>query len=144
MPPYADIYVLTKSRTETVVAAFLERFAPAREEMTDEYLIPQFAEAPRTVFTTSAEVIRYCCSHTSEPQSVYWRLLGDEDPAYAMVFFTSDAQLILGLSVNEEAADRFLAELRSHAGSDIGYITFENPPPGTATEFCKIAREASA
>jgi hypothetical protein len=138
MPPFADIYVLAESRTEAAVSAFLTHFAPEREQSADEYLIPQ-----RTLHTAS-EVIAYCCSHPSEAQSIYWRRIGDGDPAHVMAFFTSDARLIFGLSVSEDAAERFFAELRRHAHSDIGYITFESPPPETAAEFCQIAHESSA
>jgi hypothetical protein len=60
-----------------------------------------------------------------------------------MVIFTKDAQVILGLSAEEYAAQALLAVLKSHAGSDVGYITVEGPPPQTAAEFRRIARESS-
>jgi hypothetical protein len=144
MPPYADIYMLTKTRNEDSVSAFLERFAPLREETAVDYGIPQHVDSPHTTFLTAVEVVAYCCEHTSEPYSVYWRRLGDGDPAYAMVFFTSDGFLILGLSTEEGTAKRCFAELLEHNGSDIGYVTIETPPPETATEFRRFAEEQSA
>ncbi len=144
MPPYADIYVLTQSRTEATISAFLDCFAPVREETADDYCIPQHADSPHTIFRTAPEVVAYCCCHASETQSIYWRRVGDGDPAYAMVFFTSDGFLILGLSTDESTADRYFAELRTHAGSDTGYVTVESPPPETAAEFRRFTHEPSA
>ena len=144
MPPYADIYVLTASRNEATASAFLNRFAPLREESAVDYGIPQHADTPHTTLLTAAEVVAYCCRHTSEPYSVYWRCVGDVDPAHAMAFFTSDGCLILGLSTEESAAERYFTELREHTRSEIGYVTIETPPPDTATEFRRFAHERSA
>jgi hypothetical protein len=139
MPPYADIYVLTQSRTEATVLSFLDRFAPIRAETADEYCIPQYADSAHIVFRAAAEVVSYCCRYTSETQSIYWRRAGDGGPAYAMVFFTSDGFLILGLSTEESAVERYFAELLTHAGSDVGYVTVESPPPDNSAEFRKFA-----
>src|SRR5882672_8659042 len=99
MSSYTDIYVLASSRTEATVRAFLKRFLPDRAETASEYWIPQHVDTPHTVLQSSAEVIAYCCGHSSAPQSIYWRRIGDDGPAYAMVFFTADGHLILGLSI---------------------------------------------
>ena len=144
MPPFADVYVLAKSRTEAAVVEFLGHFAPQREQSADEYWIPQHADPPQHIFQTATEVVAYCCNHPTETQPIYWRRVGDGEPAHLMVFFTSDAQLIFGLSVSENVADQYLAELRGHAHSDIGYIAFESPPPETAVEFRQFAHRSSA
>ena len=144
MPPYADIYVLATSRTEAAVDEFLDYFAPQREQSAIDYSIPQHEDPPQRVFQTASEVVTYCCQHSTETQSIYWRRVGDGEPAHVMVFFTSDAQLIFGLSVSENVANQFLAELQRHAHSDIGYITFESPPPETAAEFFLHAQKPSA
>ena len=146
MPPYADadIYVLAKSRTEAAVVEFLDYFAPEREQSAVDYWIPQYEDPPQQIFQAASEVVNYCCRHSTEMQSIYWRRVGDGEPEHVMVFFTSDAQLIFGLSVNENVADQFFAELQRHARSDIGYITFESPPPETAAEFCLLAQKPSA
>lgn len=143
MPRYADIYVLTPSRTKATIRAFLDRFAPDRAETAKEYWIPEHVDTPHTVLHSATEVISYCCGHQSETQSLCWRRIGDGGPKYAMVIFTKDAQVILGLSTEEFAAQGLLTILRDHAGSDIGYITVEGPPPQTAAEFRRMAREAS-
>jgi len=143
MAACADIYVLAPSRTKATVKAFLNRFLPDRIETANEYWIPQHVDTPHTVLHTSAEVISHCCGHSSQAQSLYWRRLGGEGPAYAMAIFTRDGCLILGLSANEQAAEKYLVELKEHAGSEIGYITVQGTPPQTGAEFRRIAREAS-
>jgi hypothetical protein len=142
MPEYADIYVLAKSRTGVAVSEFLDYFAPTREETADEYRIPQYSDSPHTIFRSSSEIISYCCSHISEPYSVYWKNAGNSGPTFAMVFFTSDGFLILGLSVDEGMDKRYFFELQKQTKSNIGYVTFECPPPGTAVEFCRLANQA--
>jgi hypothetical protein len=144
MPPYSDIYVLTQSRTEATISSFLDRFVPVREETADDYCIPQHVKFPHTVFRTAAEVVSYCCSHASVSQSVYWRQVSGDDPAYAMVFFTSEGLLILGLSTDESTAKSYFTELSTHIGSDVGYITVEAPPPDSAAEFYRFAQQKSA
>ena len=144
MPPYADIYVLAPSRTVSAIMAFLDRFAPVREVTASEYEIPQYADSPHTIFRTAHEVVDYCCRHPAETQAIYWRRIGEGDPVFAMVFFTSDGQLVLGLSIAGDTEQSFLAELRAHAGSEIGYITAESPPPDTAAEFRRIAQSSFA
>jgi len=136
MPRYADIYVLTPLRTKATVRAFLDRFLPERAETADEYWIPQHFDVPHTVLHTAAEVISYCCGRPSETQSIYWRRVagGSEDPAYAIIIFTADGHLILGLSTEEYLAQRYFADLRRHSGSEIGYITVGSPPPQTAAD----------
>ena len=154
MPPFADVYVLAKSRSEAAVVEFLAHFAPQREQSAGEYWVPQHADSPRHLFRAASEVITYCCRHPTETQSIYWRRFGDGELAHVMVFFTSDAQLIFGLSVGENAADRFHAELRKYAHSDIGYIASRvrhrrrqpsfassrtNPPPNDAHQCTAVA-----
>jgi hypothetical protein len=134
MPGYFDIYVLAPDRSATTASRFLLEFAPRRQQSAAEYEFPQFSDRPTTVLLTAQEAIRYCIEHPSEPQSLYFRNLADR-PAHVMLFFTADQGLIFGLSVEQaEAEDRF-RRLCDWAGTQIGYVTFEEPPPATANEF---------
>jgi hypothetical protein len=138
MPGYCDIYALSAIRTADVVERFLNRFAPQREAMADEYEVPRYSDSPAIVFRRDTELVAYCVAHTSEPHSMYWRRLGAGDPAHVMVFFTPDEGLILGLSVVAES-DHWLAKLLAFAGSDVGCVLFEDPPPDTARDFRALA-----
>lgn len=137
MPAYADVYVLALDRSAETVRRFIDRFASSHEETAADYCIPQHSSSPTRVLLKAADVIAYCVEHPREPQSVYLRCVGD-GPAYAMIFFTADAGLILGLSLTEGEGQRWLAELQSFAGTKVGYVTFEAPPPATVAEFLEI------
>ena len=133
MPPYSDVYVLSRERSAAAADQFLNMFAPDREHSAEDYVFPQYADQPVAVVKSAMEAIRYCEEHPAEEQGMYFRNLG-AGPAHAMLFFTSDGGLIFGLSVVERE-DEWFTRLKEYAGSEVGYITFEVPPPGTSTEF---------
>jgi hypothetical protein len=141
MPGYYDVYALAPKRTAHEVERFLDRFAPKREAMADEYEVPRYSDNPVVVFRRDADLVAYCVTHPCEPHSMYWRRLGDGDPARVMAFFTPDEGLILGLSVVAES-DQWLVELLAFAGSDVGCMLFEDPPPNTAKEFRALAEHS--
>ncbi len=141
MPGYHDVHVLAPERSAAVANRFLAAFAPNREETTAEYAFPRYSAEPSIVFETAAEAIRYCIERPEEAQSLYFSNRNGK-PAWVMLFFTTDAALILGVSVESSEEDVALAELQCHAGSEIGYITFESPPADTAAEFRRIAEES--
>ena len=138
---YHDVYVLARERSARVANQFLAAFAPNCLESADEFGFPEFAEVPTVVFTTSAEAIRYCEAHPGAAHRFYFRN-PKGSPAHAMLFFTSDGGLILGLSVVKGEKQAY-SRLVGHAGSDIGYITFESPPHDTAAEFRQAAEAAN-
>ncbi len=142
MPGYYDVYALATTRTTDVAERFLAHFAPEREESADDYTIPQFGDSPSHVFDRANEVIAYCVSHVTEPQSIYWRCLRDSDPAHAMVFFTTDGALLLGLAVVTDE-DQWLKDLQAFAGSNVGCVLFEEAPPDSAEEFRRLVSRAA-
>jgi hypothetical protein len=137
MPPYSDVYVLAQERSVTAAERFLDAFAPDREQSAEDYVFPQYGEQPLVVVKSAAEAIRYCEAHPAEAQSLNFRNLG-AGPAHAMLFFTRDGGLILGLSVVERE-DNWFTRLKQHVGSEVGYITFESPPAATVAEFRELA-----
>jgi len=138
MSGYYDVYVLALERSAATALRFLEEFAPRREQSAVDYHFPQHSDRPGTVLTAARDAIRYCLDHPSESQSFYFCNLGD-GPAHVMLFFTEDRRLILGLSVDAGEAEDSFKRLREYAGSQIGYVTFEEPPPATASEFRQLA-----
>lgn len=134
---YHDIYVLAPERSAKAAYRFLAAFAPYGVESAEDYCFPEFADEHDVVFPNAVEAIAYCDVHPSAAHRFYFSN-PTGNPAHAMLFFTSDDGLILGLSVvgGEEDA---LMQLKKHAGSDIGYITFESPPCETAAEFRRVA-----
>jgi len=57
------------------------------------------------------------------------------DVLAAMVFFTQDAEMILGLAVSERCAEHYLAQLKADFGAEHSLVLYEQPPPDTAREF---------
>jgi len=121
----------------TAAERFLDAFVPQREQSAEDYAFPQYSEQPILVVKSVQEAVQYCEAHSAEALSLYFRNLG-AGPAHAMLFFTSDGGLILGLSVVERE-DEWFARLKEYAGSEFGYIAFESPPAPTATEFKELA-----
>src|SRR5262249_30277922 len=128
-----DLYVLARERSTATAERFLTEFAPDREVSADDYCFPQNANEPDLVLTSPTDAIRYCEAHPEESQSFYFRNRG-AGAAHAMLFFTSDAGLILGLSAEEGEEQKFFDMLRQHADSEVGYIDFEAPPADTVAE----------
>lgn len=116
---------------------FLDTFVPQREQAAVEYEFPQYADKPQVVVKSAREAIEVCDAHSDAAHRFCFRNLG-EGPAHAMLFFTEDGGLILGLSVVERV-DEWFDRLKRHAGSEVGYVTFEAAPPATAAEFAKLA-----
>ncbi len=137
MPPYADVYVLSPGRSAAVAERFLDMFVPQREQSAAEYEFPQYADKPVVTVKSASEAIQHCEDHVSEAHSFYFRNLGP-GPAHAMVFFTSDCALILGLSVIDHEEEWFV-RLKEYAGSEVGYISFETAPAATAGAFRELA-----
>jgi hypothetical protein len=139
MPPYDDVYVLAPARDRGVIDRFLSRFASTREESAADYVVPLHPDVPARVFHSAGELIAHCLANQQEPHQVYWRCPDGGDPAHAMVFFTEDGGLILGLSVSEGAGPRWLAQMHACAGSTVGCVLLEEPPPDTVAGFLALA-----
>jgi hypothetical protein len=137
VPPYSDVYVLSPSRSASVAERFLDTFALRREQSAEAYEFPEYSERPLVIVTSAREAIQYCEDHPCEGHRLSFRNLG-KGPAHAMLFFTSDNGLILGLSVAEFEDDWF-DRLKKFTGSSVGFIAFEAPPPATAAEFRELA-----
>lgn len=140
MPPYYDVYVLARERSASAAEHFLNTFVPDRVQSAVDYVFPQSGE-PSLAIGSAEAAIQYCEAHPLEAQSFYFRNVGIE-PDHAMLFFTPDGGLILGLSVVGHE-DEWFARLKEHAGSKVGYITFESPPAITATEFKQAAENVA-
>ena len=70
-------------------------------------------------------------------------------PAHAMLFFTADAGLILGLSV-DAGCDMSVGDRAAKSGllgsanlpvREVGYITFETPPVDSVEKFKQVVEE---
>lgn len=134
---FNDIYVLAPERTTASARRFLEDLLPNRKPARAEYQFPEHAEQPNVIFDDPFEAIHYACAHLDQAQTIYFSNTASGDPAHALVFFTSDGGMVLGISVRAlqeeparqsiEVAD-WLDRLRWATGAKIGYALYESPP----------------
>jgi hypothetical protein len=138
---WTDIYTLTEHRQPALINSFLQTFLPERAESADDYAVRCSSEGGTLNISQVSTAIQYCCQHSMAELAVYWRNTGPGDPRAAMVFFTTDQHLILGLSVaNESAAPEYLKRLKLLADSEYGYMAYEEPRILNAVGFRAVSR----
>ena len=141
---WADIYVLVDDRSIDRVRAFLDRFLPNREEMADEYEVPQYSDEPKVMFKAASELMEFCANNTSEVHAIYWKSTSSGEPRCAMVFYTRDAAMILGISIDDESLEEsFLAQMKDFCNSSEGLILYEQPPPDSRNKFRRLVDSAT-
>ena len=137
---WADVYVLTKKRDPEFLRGFLNEFLPNHKEIADEYEIPRYSDNPVKIFDKADTLIQYCCVQQDVEQAIYWSNVSENEPRSAMIFFTEDGHLILGLSTDDSSLeDYFLTLLMDFSDSQVGYITYESPPEMDVETFKLIA-----
>ena len=139
---FADCYVLARQRTRGFILSFLDRFLPQRQEYTDAYEVPQFAEHPTVIFPSADALLDYLEQHPSEGHAVYWFNPQEETLRAAMALFTSDAQVILGLTCETRYPETrieqdCLAQVMDFCGSTVGLIEYEKPAPKDTGELLR-------
>src|SRR4051812_36193423 len=139
-----DVYVLAAERSAETAARFADRWLEGLELFAEEIEVPQYAQEPEALFDTPEEAIDWLLDRPDEPHALYWRNPQDGEVAYAMLFFTVDGGLIVGLTGQEGGAapaDR-LQRLVAPVGGTDGYVAFESPPADSAAEFRRVAAAA--
>ena len=134
----ADCHVLVDSRDSETISLFLNTFLPQRECSVTVWLVEQGTEQE---ITDSGELIEFCIRNPNETRSIYWRGLNDYARRSAWVFFTDDGATIYGLTCfneDEAQADQLLEQLKNHFGSKVGYISYVEPPPHSASQYIFI------
>src|SRR5438094_9095997 len=102
---FADCYVLTNKRNRNFIFSFLNHFLPNRQEYGHLFEIPQFSENPTIVFKTADELIDYLVENKHEIHAIYWYNKEESKLRGAMCLFTSDGQVILGLTCETNYPD---------------------------------------
>lgn len=142
MGPYTDIYVLHKGRSDKVIINFLNKFLCNYVASADEYEIPQYSSNPILTFNKAKDLMSYCKDNLNESHTIYWSNKLEVDPKHAMVFYTNDSHMILGLSINNEMlANGYLEQMKTFLTSKIGCILVETPAPENSIEFKNICND---
>lgn len=154
MPPDLDIYGLTKHRDVTTIGRFLDTYVDrtASEDRGDEELMME--SLLPTQGGTGFEAVEWepalNLSHIIErglafPRRAFTVYLTPQrtDLTQAILGFTSDDQLVLGLALDDEGAKpeneirakEILAQLVKEYGCHCGLILVESPPPLSEARF---------
>jgi len=154
VPPNLDIYGLTKHRDIETINRFIARHVDrtASEDREGEELMMRpldmsndtntFLSADWEPALTLTNSIQRGLDYPRRSFSIYLTAPQGTEIS-ALLHFTADEQLVLGLSIddeealpeNEEFAKSLLMVLREEFGCHLGLITFENPPPSSEAEF---------
>ena len=148
-----NIYILTRHRDLPTIERFLEAHVnrPASEDRRDEELmmVPladhhdaehRFEGMDWEPALTLSHTIKRGLDYPRRAFAVY---LESNTNDGAIVAFTSDDQLVLGLSVsdpdaspeNEQQARDLLKQMAEQYDSFLGFISVEEPPPLSEREF---------
>ena len=142
---WEGIYVLVENRSLALINIFLDRFLPHRQEMASEYEVPQYSDNPEMLFKKASEVMELCEQNGSEVQAIYWTSTSGGEPRCAMVFYTSDGAMVLGLSTDDGSLEEpLLAQMIKFCRSSEGLINYEEPPPQTKVEFRRAVENATS
>jgi hypothetical protein len=143
---YADCYVLCENRDEKFINEFLNYFIPEREESSDEYEYPQYDTNSEFGFESVEKLITYLIINNKSEYSIYWRNKKKDKLRGAMLFFTHDGKLIIGLYCDtlkndSKIEDDYLAQLKGFSKSKFGYITYEQVPEMDTGKFLKMVKK---
>jgi hypothetical protein len=102
--------------------------------------VPRWVDDPIAVYHNAEELIDILLCWPEEPHGIYWRNTGDEPVRTAMLFFTTERQMIVGLTVDGDrsTALEYLTRLAKTVDGHVVYITGEEPPPDTAAELIEF------
>ena len=132
----ADIYVLALSRTRAQIELFRDKFLQGFYEAAREYRFPQLCDEPSWISRDVNYVVDVLVRERGQHYNIYWNNpTRTDDIRNGILSFTSDAGLIVGLSVPVEKANQYLDRLKNYMQSTIGCVLLESPPPETAAEF---------
>ena len=132
-----ELYALSNKRSAHTIRGFLDHFLPNRKSCCDDYPVPEFSDVPQCVLTTESEILEYMECHPDETYGLYWDDAG-KSYAQAMVFYTSDGNVIFGLAEDTAEPTKRLKDLADFVGATYSMLGSEERPPDTAHEFIAL------
>lgn len=133
-----EISAFGKIRTAGYALAFLDQFLPNRQPVNEEYPVPESQDPPGFVFQTDLE------TNASEPYALYWNDASPSQYDQAMLFYTRDGKIIMGLSCEESVLEEKYRQLREYSGSQWILYGWEQHPPDSSEAFLKLCRNSPA
>ena len=131
-----ELYALSSDRSAAFTLRFLDTFTPGGSAAAVDYPVPEHANLSTHTFTQVEELLAHLESNPSEPYGVYWRAHRDAaDVRMAMLFYTDDGFVILGLAVDESCEAAQMARLKAFADAEFTVAWDEQAPPRSAVAF---------
>lgn len=136
-----EIYALAKDRSAKFATSFLDTLLPCRMAVADNYPVPECADVPTQVFQCEDQLFDFLEANPDMGYGLYWNSRSATSQiSQAMLFYTDDGYLILGLAVDPQSALRILEELKRFASTEFGMVGSEQRPPETAQEFIALCQ----
>lgn len=135
---WLDVYVLCGARDLETVERFRTCWLGGMSEASEDYVFPRYAEPPETTYVSPWELCERLVREPAQPYGIYWTAETEVGPRAAMLFFTTDAGLIAGLSIADpEAAEteQVLKDLAASVNGRFGMTLWEQPPDDLAADF---------
>jgi len=140
MPQYIELYYLVDNRKSKIIFNFIEHYSIVKEELADEYPIPQYSNFVERTFLSDDELLTFLEANSNYDYNIYWE---NEDKKSLIrqlsLHFTDDGKMIVGVAMvgNEINSDsvKLFKEIKNYLNSSIACITSEEPPPTNSTEF---------
>jgi hypothetical protein len=136
---FQEIFALTDVRSAKFANQFLDLFLGKFDSLADDYPIPEHGTDTQSTFGKLNEILEYLERTPTESYSLYFATADANSPVFqAMLFFTSDAKLIIGVAVNSAHAKDFSLRLKKIANTEYVIFGDESPPPPTSSEFVEL------
>ena len=157
-----DIYCLTRHREIETINRFLDEYvdrAASEDRGSEEFYMDPLYASPQgegnweeewEPALTLSHMIQRGLDHPRRSFSVYMDTQSALNMTGALMHFTSDDQLVLGLSIGDKGGDpdgertdreselrakAILERLAEQFDCHLGWITVEDPPPHSEAEF---------
>ncbi|MCF6408084.1 hypothetical protein L3C95_34670 [Chitinophaga filiformis] len=150
MPELIDQYFLVDTRDAKFVTQFLDKYVPEREPVTDSYLITTEAGEEEIDSKNIDLVLSFYEEHVTGIDNIYLKNLDEKSwIAFAIVAYTDDGKMILGISALGTFDDvddmreniKIFNDIKAFTNSAVACMTLEEPPPNNSIEFVEFARQ---
>lgn len=150
MPELIDQYFLVDSRDSNFVTRFLDKYVPKRAAVADYYLITTEDGEEKIDSKNIDFVLSFYEHHVTSIYDIYIENLDKESLiAYAILTYTDDGRMILGVSVLGTFNDvddmreniRVFNDIKAFTNSAVACMTLEEPPPNNSLEFIEFAKQ---
>lgn len=152
IPMLFDLYALCEVRSLLLANRFLDEWAPRREWSAEEIAI-----GGDRLFSSAESAMAWLIANPASTETLYWQSRRADHIAHVMLGFSSDGQMIAGLSAwfdepfGWSRRDRtvigltaLLARLAEGVKGRFGYVTFEEPPVEDGSFIAECGRRGLA